>query len=73
MSRQHLAWAIVLVLLPAFPAFAGDESGYNSYNSGSWWDNFKTDWRRNNCWPKPFVYPDRASVVNYNMMQINKG
>jgi hypothetical protein len=69
MSRQRFAWAIALALLPALQAFAGDPSD----NSGNWWENFKTDWHRNNCWPKPFVYPDRASVVNFNMAQINKG
>jgi hypothetical protein len=69
MSRQRFAWAIALALLSALPAFAWDPED----NSGSWWQNFKTDWHRNNCWPKPFVYPDRASVVNFNMVQINKG
>jgi hypothetical protein len=25
-------------------------------------DNVKTDFKRNNCWPEPFVCPDRATV-----------
>ncbi len=31
-----------------------------------WWSRFwrsvATDFRRNNCWPEPFVYPNRAAV-----------
>jgi hypothetical protein len=30
-------------------------------------------WRRNNVWPEPFIYPDRASLYNFNAAQISKG
>ena len=37
------------------------------------WRSFKTDWHRNNCWPEPFVYPDRASVWKIVDAQATKG
>lgn len=37
------------------------------------WRSFKTDWHRNNCWPEPFVYPDRASVWCVVDAQVYKG
>ncbi|MCC7086022.1 MAG: hypothetical protein IT427_13550 [Pirellulales bacterium] len=37
------------------------------------WQNFWTDWHRNNCWPEPFVYPDRASVWCVYDAQVAKG
>ncbi len=37
------------------------------------WHNFWTDWHRNNCWPEPFVYPDRASVWAVMDAQAAKG
>jgi hypothetical protein len=43
----------------------------------NWWQNFwgsvKRDWRRNNCWPEPFVYPDRASVWAPQVMMVDAG
>jgi hypothetical protein len=31
-------------------------------NPESWWQRFKRDYHRNNCWPEPFVADDRAAV-----------
>jgi hypothetical protein len=66
---SYLKWAIVLVAgaLCARGASAGDTSG------GGPWNNYWRDWHRNNCWMEPFVYPDRASVWNFNSAQIAKG
>jgi len=61
MSR-HLIVAIPVLLLSGASAIAGD-----------WWTNYWTDWHRNNAWMEPFVYPDRASVCNFNQLQIAKG
>ena len=28
----------------------------------SWWQRFKRDYHRNNCWPEPWIASDRAAV-----------
>jgi hypothetical protein len=66
-SYTKCAFALVLALPFARGASAGDVSG------GGPWNNYWRDWHRNNCWMEPFIYPDRASVWNFNAAQINKG
>jgi hypothetical protein len=66
-SYSKCAFAIVFASLFVRGASAGDVNG------GGPWNNYWRDWHRNNCWMEPFVYPDRASVWNFNAAQINKG
>jgi hypothetical protein len=65
MSRR-----IVLALAFWFVAVAPGAAGDWTTNC---WRGFWTDWHRNNCWPEPFVYPDRASVWNVVDAQVAKG
>jgi len=67
MLRQRLALAITITLLAGSKAVAGDYAGSDC------WQNFWTDWHRNNAWMEPFVYPDRASVGTFMEAQIAKG
>ena len=62
MSRTRLLLVAGFVMLSSAPALAWDA-----------WNNFWTDWHRNNCWMEPFVYPDRASVSNMFELEIAKG
>jgi hypothetical protein len=65
MSRR-----IVLALAVWFVAVAPGMAADWFTNS---WRSFWTDWHRNNCWPEPFVYPDRASVWCVVDAQVGKG
>jgi hypothetical protein len=65
MSRR-----IVLALAVWFAAVAPGAAA-DWFTNG--WRGFKTDWHRNNCWPEPFCYPDRASVWNMVDAQVAKG
>ena len=38
-----------------------------------WWHAIATDFRRNNCWPQPFVYPNRAAVRVPLQMVVDRG
>lgn len=62
MLRSKTSLTFTLVMLASAPAMAWD-----------CWNNFWTDWHRNNCWMEPFVYPDRACVGNTFEAEISKG
>lgn len=66
MSRLIVTLSLAGVLMAQIPAVAG-EPGTN------WWKCFWTDFHRNNCWPEPFVYPDRAVVCEFTSMQVVQG
>jgi hypothetical protein len=55
MQRSALA-ALAAVALVSLPASAGDQPVRRA------WNNFCRDFHRNNCWPDPFIAPDRAAV-----------
>lgn len=63
MSRLFGAFSLVLVFMTQAPAHAGDNC----------WKRFWVDFHRNNCWPEPFVYPDRVSVCEFTSMQVVQG
>jgi hypothetical protein len=74
MTRPRIVLAIGLFLLAPLAAFAGDGSCNNNYgNNDSWWQNFKTDWHRNDAWMCPFASPDRSSVWNILDAEVAKG
>ena len=50
-----LALVVVALLVPSIPAQAG--WGWHEF-----WHSITTDFKRNNCWPEPFVQSDRAAV-----------
>lgn len=50
----------------AAPAVAGD--AWHDF-----WHGVKRDFHRNNCWPDPFVYPDRAGVIQPFAVQVQNG
>lgn len=37
------------------------------------WYSFSRDFKRNNCWPRPFVWKDRQAVRMPFVMMVNKG
>jgi hypothetical protein len=65
MSRR-IVLALAFWFAAVAPGAAGDWTT-------SCWRGFWTDWHRNNCWPEPFVYPDRASVWHVVDAQVAKG
>lgn len=50
------------------PAQAGPPDAW-----GNFWHGVKRDFHRNNCWPDPFVYPDRAALHNTFSLQVQNG
>jgi hypothetical protein len=75
MLRSKLACVAMLSVIAA-NAMAQDYAcppTPNSYSASNCWHNYWVMWRRNNIWPEPFIYPDRASICNFNTAQINKG
>jgi hypothetical protein len=58
MQRSALAAlaALSVLALLVLPASAGDQPLKRA------WNNFCRDFHRNNCWPDPFVVPDRVAV-----------
>lgn len=61
---------VVLALAVSFTG-VGPAMSADWFTNG--WKGFWTDWHRNNCWPEPFVYPDRASVWTVADAQTAKG
>ena len=55
--------------LTSSPAFAWDP--FESIADG--WYSICRDWKRNNCWPEPFVCPDRTTVRMPFCIQIANG
>ncbi|MEX0586395.1 MAG: hypothetical protein WD176_07115 [Pirellulales bacterium] len=70
MSRAWL-WVMLFSMLatPFAPALAGDAG--NSWHY--FWYGVKRDFHRQNAWPDPFVYPDRASVIAPLALQVQNG
>lgn len=66
---------LVLVLIGlAFPVAAQPAAAGNPFDCASdAWYCFWRDWKRNNCWPEPFVCPDRAAVRMPFAIQIANG
>ena len=50
-----LALVTVAILIPSVPARA--DWGWHEF-----WHSICTDFKRNNCWPEPFVQADRVAV-----------
>ena len=48
-----------------------------SARAEGWWSRFwrsvATDFRRNNCWPEPFIYPNRAAVRVPFQIMVSRG
>lgn len=40
---------------------------------GDFWSRVHTDWHRNNMWPQPFIYADRAAACEPFAIQVNNG
>jgi hypothetical protein len=55
-----------MLATPFAPASAGESWHY-------FWFTVKRDWHRQNAWPDPFVYPDRASVISPLALQVSNG
>jgi len=63
MRRKSLA-VLAFLGLGATSLCAGD---------GEFWTDCKVNWHRNNMWPKPFIYADRAAVCAPFAIQVNNG
>jgi len=53
MNTARLALATSILALAA----TGASAGWNEF-----WHSFHVDYKRNACWPEPFIAPNRASV-----------
>jgi hypothetical protein len=43
-----------------------------SLQKENWWQRWKRDYHRNQCWPEPFIAGDRAAVIEpFNLMAAN--
>jgi len=65
-ALSTLVSACVVVCL--FTSVAGAQEGWTGF-----WHRAHTDFHRVNCWPKPFVYPDRMAVRDVFAVQAANG
>ena len=67
MARRLAAIVFVLTLFSAVPRAQAQFTWFHTAK-----DSVVTDFKRNNCWPDPFVCPDRATVrAPFNVMVHN--
>jgi hypothetical protein len=66
--RRFFLGAIVLGVVGVGAAQAGPPDAWHDF-----WHGVKRDFHRNNCWPDPFVYPDRAALHNTFSLQVQNG
>ena len=66
---------LILVLLGLSLSLAGQTAfAWNPFECASdAWYSVCRDWKRNNCWPEPFVCPDRTAVRMPFAIQIANG
>jgi hypothetical protein len=57
-----MAWSSLALVAIAGVSWGGDV-----------WSRVHSDWHRNNIWPQPFIYADRAAVCEPFAIQINNG
>lgn len=63
MRRTYfVAWSSLALMSIASVAVAGD-----------FWTRSKTEWHRNNMWPSPFIFADRAAVCEPFAIQASNG
>jgi hypothetical protein len=58
------AWVLLTLLAVSVPCQA---------NAEGWFTKARRDFRRNNCWPQPFIIPDRVAVRSPFEVMINNG
>lgn len=63
---RRIILGFVALGMAASPALAGD-------HWHNFWHSVGRDFHRNNCWPDPFVYPDRAAVQSALSIQVQNG
>jgi len=68
MVRRVTACLIVLVSL----SYAAPVKAQCS-RTQLFWDSVVRDWKRNNCWPDPFLRPDRHAVRAPFVLMVNNG
>lgn len=56
------------ILLAALAVWAPSD-----LTAGEWFPKIRRDFRRNNCWPQPFVVADRVAVRSPFQVMINNG
>jgi hypothetical protein len=62
---QRILWPALALVLAAGPLSAS-EPGY-------YWHSFSQDFHRNNLWPEPFIWPDRAAVCAPFAVMVHNG
>ena len=73
LHRFTLVMTIVLVVGVVASMALVAAAGEGGYHTGDPWHNYWVDWHRNNCWPEPFLGPDRNSIYAQFQADINKG
>jgi hypothetical protein len=58
------AWILLALLAASAPGYSKAEG---------WFPKVRRDFRRNNCWPQPFIVPDRIAVRSPFEVMINNG
>jgi hypothetical protein len=67
MARRLAAIVFVMTLFTAVPRAQAQFAWFHAFS-----DSVVTDFKRNNCWPEPFICPDRATVrAPFNVMVHN--
>jgi hypothetical protein len=54
-------------------AFSFFNVAASSAHAGDWVDEMKIGFWRNNCWPKPFIYPDRKAAFAPMVVMADNG
>lgn len=62
--------AVIVFMLTLFAAVPRAQAQFTWFHAAC--DSVVTDFKRNNCWPEPFVCPDRLAVrAPFNVMVLN--
>ena len=69
MLRCLLTFAVILTSF----AYAGPAQAQDCWRWHAFWDSVARDWKRNNCWPEPFVRADRHAVRAPFVLMVKNG
>jgi hypothetical protein len=68
MARRLAAFVFVITLFSVVPRAQAQFTWLHTFR-----DSVVTDFKRNNCWPEPFVCPDRVAVRAPFHVMVNNG
>ena len=64
---------LALVIIVTSFACAGPAQAQDCWRWEAFWHSVARDWKRNNCWPEPFVAADRYAVRAPFVLMVDNG